>query len=527
MTKADAATADLPAPLAALPIGDLLLPYQQRCNETIAANPVTLIEKSRRIGLTWGVASEAVLTAGKARAAGGMDVFYISYSYDMTREFIDTCAMWSKALMNAAVAVDEFLFKDQSEGGEEKDIQAFRIRFASGFEIVALSSQPRGLRGKQGFVIFDEAAFHDDLPELMKAAGAFLIWGGRVVVISTHNGADNPFAEMVDDVRAGRRERTALIRITFDDAIKEGLYQRICLVSGQPWSKERQAEWVAEIRASYGDDAAEELDVVPAQGGGRFLALTVITQNVEAEIPVIRWAQKPGWAAEPREDRVAAAQAFCDDSLRPLLEAIPKSVRSVFGMDFARKVDLSVVWPLTIDHRRKLNPPFVLELRCIPFEQQEQILFFCLRRLPRFSAGAMDASGNGAALAEKTQQEFGFNRIQAIQFSTDWYRSNMPLWKAALEDRRFAVPEDRDIVDDFRIVTLVNGVARVPEQRTKGADGGQRHGDAAIAAALAEYASRADPWEADFIPIAPTHPLLDRADGDDEVARRWSAGRGF
>ena len=44
-----------------------------------------------------------------------------------------------------------------------KAINAFRIKFASGFEIMALSSAPRGLRGKQGVVIIDEAAFVDQL----------------------------------------------------------------------------------------------------------------------------------------------------------------------------------------------------------------------------------------------------------------------------------------------------------------------------------------------------------------------------
>lgn len=46
----------------------------------------------------------------------------------------------------------------------------FRIKFASGFEIMALSSAPRGLRIKQGVVIIDEAAFVDNLKELLKAA---------------------------------------------------------------------------------------------------------------------------------------------------------------------------------------------------------------------------------------------------------------------------------------------------------------------------------------------------------------------
>ena len=117
----------------------VLLKYQQRLLATTAMFRVTVVEKSRRTGATWGVAADAVLTAASARSAGGMDALYIGYNLDMGREFIDTCAMWARAFDEAIVegGVAEFLFDD----GPDKSISAFRIRFASGFEIVALSSR--------------------------------------------------------------------------------------------------------------------------------------------------------------------------------------------------------------------------------------------------------------------------------------------------------------------------------------------------------------------------------------------------
>jgi hypothetical protein len=54
-------------------------------------------------------------------------------------------------------------------------------------------------------VIIDEAAFHEQLGELIKAAMALLMWGGQVHIISTHNGADNPFNELIQDIRAKKR----------------------------------------------------------------------------------------------------------------------------------------------------------------------------------------------------------------------------------------------------------------------------------------------------------------------------------
>jgi phage FluMu gp28-like protein len=187
----------------------VLLPYQSNTVQLLesTACKVLFVEKSRRIGLTWGLAAYAALRAGRAKEAGGMDAMYISYSQEMTREFIDACAMWARAYASAAVSQDEFLFDDTDPAHPKRRARSRRSAssFASGFEILALSSAPRTLRGKQGLVIIDEAAFVDSLKELLKAALANLMWGGQVVVCSTHNGADNEFNVQVQDILGGAR----------------------------------------------------------------------------------------------------------------------------------------------------------------------------------------------------------------------------------------------------------------------------------------------------------------------------------
>jgi len=97
----------------------------------------------------------------------------------------------------AAQAIEEIVLED-----ERANILAYRIRFASGHKIVALSSRPSNLRGKDGCAVIDEAAFHEDLPELLKAALAFTMWGGLVRIISTHNGAHSAFNELISEIRA-------------------------------------------------------------------------------------------------------------------------------------------------------------------------------------------------------------------------------------------------------------------------------------------------------------------------------------
>jgi len=93
------------------------------------------------------------------------------------------------AFDKAAGDIQEEIFVD--EGQEGKEILTFTINFASGFKIQALSSNPSNLRGMQGNVTIDEAAFHDRLAEVLKAASALTMWGAKVRLISTHNGTDN------------------------------------------------------------------------------------------------------------------------------------------------------------------------------------------------------------------------------------------------------------------------------------------------------------------------------------------------
>lgn len=478
-------------------IGGVLLPYQQELVRAVSEHSVVVYEKSRRIGATWGVGAQAVLTAGAARAERGMDVLYIGYNLDMAREFIDVCAMWARSFGMAAGEVGDFLFADQEEKGMERHIAAFRIKFASGFEILALASRPRSLRGRQGFVIVDEAAFHDDLAALLKAALALLIWGGRILVVSTHDGAENPFAELVNEIRSGRKPYH-LLRTTFDEACEQGLFRRVCLKLGRDWSAEGEAAWKAEIRAFYGDSATEELDVVPRAGSGRYLPLHLIEARASRDIPVLRYTCDDAFVHRPDHIRTAETVGWCEDNIHPLLDRLNPLLRSVLGGDFGRVSDLSVFWPAQIMPDLMRNTPFIIELRNVPFEQQREILFYLADRLPRLSGIALDRTGNGAWLAERTLQRYGAHRVEGVHLTEGWYRDHMPKLRAAFQDASFNIPANAEVVDDFRAIELVNGVARVMIRRNtaRGEDRdpnkGQRHGDAAIAAVLTIYAASRD-----------------------------------
>lgn len=467
-------------------IEDILLNYQKRILASTAMYPVTLVPKSRRIGATWGVAADAVLTTAAAKSAGGMDTFYIGFNLDMAREFIDVCGMWARSFNEAAMAVEEFLFDD---GEADKNIQAFRIRFASGFEIVALASRPRSLRGRQGYVIIDEAAFHDDLDGVMKAALALLMWGGKILVISTHLGVDNPFAKLVEDSRSGRNP-FHIESCDFDEALQDGLYQRICLVTGKTWSPEAEAAWRAGIISFYGEHADEELFCIPSQGGGIYLPRPLIEARMLGDLRVHRIERPTDFAYLPKAYREADILAWCETHLKEPLKALDKDRQHGFGHDFGRVSDLSILTPIEIGKTLKRTVPFVVEMRNIPFEQQRQILFYVCDRLPRFIGGKMDATGNGAYLAEVAAQRYGVLRVEQVKMTAQWYLENFPPLKAAFEDGMLWIPSDADQLNDLALVTTVRGIPMIPAVKTTGADGKKRHGDYAVSLVLAYAQTR-------------------------------------
>lgn len=482
-----------------------LLPYQQ---EWIADEAqLKIAEKGRRIGLTWAEAADDTLIAA---SEGGSNVFYISAAEDMAREYIEAVAMWARAFDYAASEISEGLFDDGSDGTDpaKRYIKTFEINFpATGRRVRALSSRPTNLRGKQGVIVLDEAAFAPDLAALLKAAMAMLMWGDKVRIISTHDGVENPFKQLIDEVRAGKKGPPAEANvhlIPFKRAVADGLFQRVCLRRGREWSPEAEAKWAEQAYRFYGDDSAEELDAIPSQSGGAYLSLALIEQRMTSTPPpdgpvIVRGKWDDAFAYLPEDVRVHAIRGWCEENLAPHLARLKPLLRHVFGQDFARNRDQSVINVLEEDTDLTRRPRITVELANCPFSSQQQILEYIVERLPRFRGGAMDATGNGAALAEAMAQKCGVEMIEQVKLNDAFYLAHMPKLKAALQDGTLVdLARDEAHRDDLRAIRQVKGVPKVPDgdtqsaaARAAAADGGtklRRHGDFAIALFLAVYA---------------------------------------
>jgi phage FluMu gp28-like protein len=480
----------------------VLLPYQQRW--VADESRVQVAEKSRRIGVTWASALRAVL---ESAVTDGWDTYYTGYRFELAEEFIRNCADFARALHIELAETGTFIFEDTDAQGEPKGILAYQIRFASGFRIVALSSSPRNLRGIQGRIIIDEAAFHDNLPELMKAAMATLMWGGKVSIISTHNGEENAFNRIIQDTKAGRFSYT-LHRTTLDDALSEGLYERIALVTGADPDPVAREKWRTELVEFYGDGADEELFCTPRRSGGVYISPTLVEACMDSRFTVIRLKLDDDFAILPEAEQALKIQPWLDTVVLPELKKLDPKRPVFIGEDFGRRSDLTAIALGQEQQDLAFHVPLILELRNFPFKVQETVMLFICQNVPKLGLLAVDSSGNGMSLGETLANHYGDSMVHRIGISVKldgdesrslswpkWYADNLPKFKASFEDQAIRIPKDYDVRADLTAFTVNNGVPSLPrlKQLSKAPEAGPseyRHGDAAVALALCDYAKR-------------------------------------
>ena len=395
-----------------------LLPYQRRWVADKAQ--LKVIEKSRRIGLSWCEAYDAVMHA--AEDAG--DVYYQSFDQEMTRGFIDDCAGWAEDLNVAASAVGEILIDDV-----ERQVQAFRITFDNGKEIVAMTSAPRAFRskGRPGDLgIVDEAAFVDNLEEVLKAALAFLFWGGRIHVLSTHNGEANPFNQLCEDIRK-RKQPGSLHKVTFAEAVEDGVAERVLEVQGKPVTADAVAAWIAGIRHTYRHNAAEELDCVPAAGSGTFLTWDMI-----------RSCQDAG-AGKPE---------------------LYEGGYSFLGIDVARRKHL---WVATVFEPvgDVLWAREMCLLRDKRFAEQRAEVRRMVRQYKVIRIGC-DQTGMGEMFFESLQDDHGQSRVEGFLFTAPVRLALATSLLEHCEDVKVRLPDDEDTEADLRSVKREGGTTGPP-----------------------------------------------------------------
>ena len=469
-------------------MNNILFPYQSDILRD--EYDVVLVEKSRQIGVTWSIALRAVYVA-----LMGATVNYVGYNLSMATTFISDCAHWLDALNLGMhqIGMGNEVYRD---GSRSESVFRLKIEVSGGGSIAALASQPRNVRSRRGYVIIDEAAFHKDLTGIREAAAAVKRWGGTLTVISTHYGIGNEFYGWTEEIRSGKVPGR-IHTIPFETALQQGFYERNCAIRGVTYKPENEAKWVKAIYDEYSDDeiAREELDVIPSKGRGGYIPVNMIERAMIRGREVVRLSLKSEFSELGSLLREQDVAVWYYDQVRPALRRMMAELngsnsRIYLGVDCARSGDKTVFAPLIEAEDITYHCPLLVELHDVPFESQWLALDMLTDDLGAIERACIDASGNGAYLAEKAQQKLGA-RLDPVQSSNAHYTDNMPRFKSAFLEHEITVPRHTDVLLDLRSITIDKGVPKVPSKGTrKGTDGLQRHGDAAMALYMAHCATK-------------------------------------
>ncbi|MCT9977744.1 hypothetical protein M2R48_05325 [Acinetobacter sp. I-MWF] len=103
------------------------------------------------------------------------------------------------------------------------------------------------------------------------------------------------------------------------------------------------------IYSFYGDGSAEELDVIPSKGDGKWLSQALLDERKKDDVPVIRFTAPEGWDnfEQVSEDtRNTEVLEFFNENLKSLLEKLNPKIKSYYGLDFVRKKNACSFWLL-------------------------------------------------------------------------------------------------------------------------------------------------------------------------------------
>lgn len=462
-----------------------LLPYQRRIVHD--DSKLVCIQKSRRVGVTWTIAFKVV--ASRLMGLGGKgrtprNAIYMSVTEDLGKEFIETCAAWCKRFRQAV----EIVTREQLFGDEMLRVREIEFPPIDGevYRVMAVSSSPSAVRGMGGDILIDEFGFHRDQRAIWKAAGPATTWGGQMIIWGTHNTDASVFN--TGPVAMGRRRlegnarehdlAISLHTVTIDDAIADGLTERINEVSGQSLTREQfRKDCIA--RAGSIEAFNEEFLCIPSSDASSFFPYAITRSCVMHD--------------DPRATKDASR--FMADVRRRTAEIGCADL--YVGCDVARKNDYFTI-SVGGDDRGTLRTLGILYVRDIRFNDQEGLLnrLMCLSlpidgpRAARVRRLCIDATGMGMPLAERLHERHGV-RVEPVNFTSKSKEAIFTAGRTRIDEKRATLPDCEVTLADLagiRAVVMPGGGVRYQGTSSGSGNG---HNDIATAWNLMCFAAHA------------------------------------
>ena len=155
-----------------------LFPFQEKTLTQFNNNRFNIVLKSRQTGISTLCAGYALW---KMLFNSDFNVLVIATKQDVAKNLV------------TKVRVMHELLPTWLKGGSLED-NKLSLRLHNGSQIKAIASSPDAGRSEAlSLLIFDEAAFIDDIDEIWKSAQSTLSTGGACIALSTPNGVGNWF----------------------------------------------------------------------------------------------------------------------------------------------------------------------------------------------------------------------------------------------------------------------------------------------------------------------------------------------
>jgi phage FluMu gp28-like protein len=463
----------------------MFLPYQERWIKD--ESPRKYYDKARRTGITYSEAFDCTSRRFRPHKRTDRDYWFSSADESAAAEFIEYCGWFAKKLF-AAIA-DRYVEQLEDEVSK-KPATAFCVRCPNGKKIVAMTSNPRRFRSKGGDVGLDEFAFHDDPRGMYTAANPVTTWGGTLRIITTPNGEANEANKLVQkchktlaamglDPTAPQLAKPAALpawdkltaaaraakispvfsyhRTTIEDAIAQGLVEKINRVAGTSWTREA---FLLDCREKALDEEAflQEYMCVPGTDSTAWLTYALIEACEHEQ------CAQPGFM--PGKN-YAGGPCFV-------------------GVDVGRHRDITVIWVLE-RVGDVLWTRAVIELEKTPLPAQCAMLGIVCRMLKSVSV-RIDKTGLGEGLVDYAKRDIGGD-VQGVHFTNDHKQTLAVGIKQAFESRTVRIPANcspiREDLHKVRKTTTALGTVRFEGERDK-----TGHADRFWALALAIGAAR-------------------------------------
>ena len=319
----------------------------------------------------------------------------------------------------------------ESGGPLARRVKAQEVEFQGGSRIIALPATPETARGFSANVFLDEFAFHQDSRRIWRAVFPIVNRGWRLRVVSTPNGKDNKFYELI----TAPNPRWSRHVCDIHQAIAEGL----------PYDAD-------ELREALGDEDAWRQEYL------------------------LEWLdERSNWLSYDLINSVEDEQAG-----RP--ELATQGGIFFIGNDIARRSHLWVSWVV-----EKIGDVcWTREIRVLKgasFAEQDAVLDELIARYRPLRV-CMDRTGIGEKPVEDAQRRHGALRVEGVTFTPAAKQRMADLVKRAFEDRAIRIPQgDNALRRDLHKLKCVPSITGTP-RFVADADG-DGHADRFWALALA------------------------------------------